>query len=162
MSMLSFRRGSMTEEYKKSCEDELDWNSVDQLHESTLQISNRCFEYKKLCVGLIGIIVAALLKFGGEKLSPTMLCLIPLIISIGFWVCDSTAYYYQKSNRAVMNRIMGELVSRNQITNRTISVIRPSWIQSFFNPSMALYYYILLVCFIGIIYDNADIFKHTY
>lgn len=35
------------QEYKKSCEDELDWVIVNQLHEATLQISKSCFEFKK-------------------------------------------------------------------------------------------------------------------
>ena len=42
-------------EYKKSCKDEIHWNKISQLHEATLQISNSCFEFKKLCVALIGM-----------------------------------------------------------------------------------------------------------
>lgn len=103
----------MTKEYKKSCRDELDWNAVEQLHESTLQISNSCFEFKKLCVGLIGIIVAALIKLGGSEIH-ILVFILPLIISIGFWICDSTAYYYQKKNRALMNKILNEVAVRNQ------------------------------------------------
>ena len=48
----------MSDEYKTSCEDELDWKDVDQLHQAILQISKSCFEYKKLCVGFFGIAIA--------------------------------------------------------------------------------------------------------
>ncbi|CRL59067.1 hypothetical protein [Proteus penneri] len=50
------------EEYKKSCEDELDWEIINQLHEATLQMSKSCFEFKKICVGLIGATLAILAK----------------------------------------------------------------------------------------------------
>lgn len=138
-----------TEEYKKSCRDELDWNRVDQLHESTLQISNSCFEFKKLCIGLIGIIAAASIKFGDEEIS-SFIFLISLIISIGFWTCDSTVYYYQKKNRSLMNKIMNDLAARNQVDGEALVAIVPKWKYSFFNTSMVLYYYIVIICLIGL------------
>ncbi|MGR5331777.1 hypothetical protein [Photobacterium damselae] len=139
----------MTKEYKKSCRDELDWNAVEQLHESTLQISNSCFEFKKLCVGLIGIIVAALIKLGGSEIH-ILVFILPLIISIGFWICDSTAYYYQKKNRALMNKILNEVAVRNQAGGGALPTNGPQWTQAFFNPSMALYYYISIISIVSI------------
>ena len=139
----------MTEEYKKSCRDELDWNAVEQLHESTLQISNSCFEFKKLCVGLIGIIVAALIKFGDNE-THILVFLLPLIISIGFWICDSTAYYYQKKNRSLMNKTLNGIAVRNQAIGDALPTDTPQWKQAFFNPSMALYYYISIACLVGL------------
>jgi hypothetical protein len=139
----------MTEEYKKSCRDELDWNAVEQLHESTLQISNSCFEFKKLCVGLIGIIVAALIKFGDNG-THILVFILPLIISIGFWICDSTAYYYQKKNRSLMNKTLNGIAARNQAIGDTLPTDTPQWKQALFNPSMALYYYISIACLIGL------------
>ncbi|MGF1878797.1 hypothetical protein L4D77_26375 [Photobacterium frigidiphilum] len=139
----------MTEEYKKGCRDELDWNAVEQLHESTLQISNSCFEFKKLCVGLIGIIVAALIKFGDNG-THILVFLLPLIISIGFWICDSTAYYYQKKNRSLMNKTLNGIATRNQAIGDALPTDAPRWKQAFFNPSMVLYYYISIACLIGL------------
>ncbi|MCD9467341.1 hypothetical protein [Photobacterium iliopiscarium] len=139
----------MTEEYKKSCRDELDWNAVEQLHESTLQISNSCFEFKKLCVGLIGIIVAALIKFDDNG-THILVFILPLIISIGFWICDSTAYYYQKKNRSLMNKTLNGIAARNQATGDALPTDTPQWKQALFNPSMALYYYISIACLIGL------------
>ncbi|WP_210464459.1 hypothetical protein [Vibrio crassostreae] len=139
----------MTEEYKKSCRDELDWSAVEQLHESTLQISKSCFEFKKLCVGLIGIIVAALIKFGDNG-THILVFLLPLIISIGFWICDSTAYYYQKKNRSLMNKTLNGIATRNQAIGDDLPTETPRWKLAFFNPSMALYYYISIACLIGL------------
>lgn len=143
----------MTEEYKKSCRDELDWNAVEQLHESTLQISNSCFEFKKLCVGLIGIIVAALIKFGDNG-THIWVFILPLIISIGFWICDSTAYYYQKKNRSLMNKTLNGIAARNQAIGDALPIDTPQWKQALFNPSMALYYYISIACLIGLLVQN--------
>ena len=59
----------MSDEYKTSCEDELDWKDVDQLHQAILQISKSCFEYKKLCVGFLGIAIALVVKFTENPLN---------------------------------------------------------------------------------------------
>ena len=56
-------------EYKRTCEDELDWVVVDQLHKATLQMSNNCFEFKKICVGLIGAVLAILVKLNDNQLT---------------------------------------------------------------------------------------------
>ena len=82
-------------EYKRSCEDELDWASVDQLHEATLQISKSCFEFKKICVGLIGAALAVLVKLTDNNLDHSYF-VIPLLICFGFWVADFSAYYFQR------------------------------------------------------------------
>ncbi len=45
------------QEYKRNAADEMDWVEVDQLHEATLKISQNCFEFKKLCVAVIGFLL---------------------------------------------------------------------------------------------------------
>ncbi|CAG37066.1 unknown protein [Desulfotalea psychrophila LSv54] len=84
-------------EYKKTCEDELDWACVDQLHEATLQISKSCFEFKKICVGLIGAALAILVKLTDNQLDHTYF-LIPLLICFGFWVADFFSILLSKKN----------------------------------------------------------------
>lgn len=74
-------------EYKRTCEDELDWSSVEQLHEATLQMSKSCFEFKKICVGLIGAALAVLVKLTDNELDHSYF-IIPLLICFGFWFLD--------------------------------------------------------------------------
>lgn len=139
-------KSDLRQEYKKCCEDEVDWASIEQLHEATLQISNQCFEYKKLCVGVIGVIVAALLKLG----SPAPLSIIAFVcavIGVGFWVCDATAYYYQRANRAKMSELVDEIKKRNSLSGTSVPPVENSRVGALFNRSMSLYFYTLLVCF---------------
>ncbi|EJK2108247.1 hypothetical protein RUK45_003400 [Vibrio cholerae] len=145
---------SKKEEYKRTCEDEIDWVNLEQLHEATLQISNQCSEYKKLCVSVIGVIVAALLKLG-EPASLSLISGVCVVISTGFWFGDSIAYYYQKSNREKMGKITDDIKRRNSIDVITVVKLQEhSWGRSFWNPSMSLYHYITVVCVIAVIYDN--------
>ncbi|GKW28446.1 hypothetical protein AB6D34_02040 [Pectobacterium brasiliense] len=127
-------------EYKKSCADELDFSSINQYHESTMQISNQCFEYKKLCVGALGIIIAAMLKIGPET-NPLLLSLTCLFITIGFWMCDTTAYYYQRVNRQKIYDIQTKISNRNFGENKAATQLENSWIAAIFNKSMILYMY---------------------
>ncbi|WP_131701682.1 hypothetical protein [Pectobacterium peruviense] len=129
-----------TSGYKKSCADELDFSSINQYHESTMQISNQCFEYKKLCVGALGIIIAAMLKIGPET-SLVQLSLTCLFITIGFWMCDTTAYYYQRVNRQKIHDIQKKISNRNSGQNEVATQLKNSWAVAIFNKSMILYIY---------------------
>lgn len=142
-----------THEYKKSLDDELDWSSLEQYHESTMQISNQCFEYKKLCVGALGIIIAAMLKLGQDA-TPLLLSLTCLFISVGFWMCDATAYYYQRVNRQRILDIQTKISNRNAGSANPSPVLPNSWGAAIFNRSMLLYIYcsiiFLLIMFVTI------------
>ena len=127
-------------EYKKSLDDELDWSSVEQYHESTMQISNQCFEYKKLCVGALGIIIAAMLKLGTDT-TPLLLSLTCLFISTGFWMCDTTAYYYQRVNRQKILNLQTKISNRNTGESIAPPILPNSWNAAIFNKSMMLYIY---------------------
>lgn len=129
----------MTEEYQKSCEDELELIEIQQLHESTLQISKSCFEFKKLCVGLIGAAIAVLVNLSGNEINHSLF-FIPLLICFGFWIADFTAYYYQRSTRAVMNGKLSSIAQRHSIDNFQRNNVSTNWFNSAFNLSMSLYY----------------------
>ena len=138
---------------KNKCADEIDRTAIEQIYESTLQISNQCFEYKKLCVTVLGVIVAALLKLG----DPTSFCVISIIglgVGVGFWLCDSIAYFYQKKNRSVMDRITRKIQDRNLVDNVDDPAEPVPWPKAFFNPSMTLYMYISVICITVLCYDN--------
>jgi hypothetical protein len=126
-------------EYKRSCEDELDWISVDQLHEATLQISKSCFEFKKICVGLIGAALAVLVKLTDNDLDHSYF-VIPLLICFGFWVADSSAYYFQRKTRSAMNKKLYAIAQRNSISHYPNGDLGVTWFGAAFNHSMALYF----------------------
>jgi len=129
-----------TPEYKKSLDDELDWSSAQQYHESTMQISNQCFEYKKLCVGALGLIITAMLKLG-HGTTPLLLSLTCLFISIGFWMCDATAYYYQRTNRQKILDLQTKISNRHTGDSNKSPALPNSWRAAIFNKSMLLYIY---------------------
>jgi hypothetical protein len=140
-------------EYKRCHEDELDWSLIEQLHEATLQISNQCFEYKKLCVGVIGIVIAALLKFGAPT-SWSSISYICAAVSFGFWLCDATAYYYQRANRQKINKLADQIKTRNSNIQEHFSKLENSWPGAFFNRSMSLYFYALILSFGIVLYEK--------
>ena len=132
-------------EYKRSCEDELDWASVDQLHEATLQISKSCFEFKKICVGLIG---AVLVKLTDNNLDHSYF-VIPLLICFGFWVADFSAYYFQRKTRSAMNQKLHAIAQRNSISNYPNKDLGVTWFSAAFNHSMTLYFALASLGIIG-------------
>lgn len=136
------------EEYKRTCEDELDWASVNQLHEATLQISKSCFEFKKICVGLIGAALAVLVKITDNQLDHSYFS-IPLLICFGFWVADFSAYYFQRKTRMAMNERLIAIAERNAISNYRAQHLTVSWRSAAFNHSMTLYYALAFLGLIG-------------
>lgn len=139
---------NMTEEYKRSCADEMDWAGVEQMHEATLQISKSCFEYKKICVGLIGAALAILVKLTDNHLDHSYF-LIPLLICFGFWIADFSAYYFQRKTRIAMNHKLAAIAERNSVSNYQSEDLSVTWLAAAFNHSMVLYYALALLGSIG-------------
>jgi hypothetical protein len=141
----------MDNEFKRSCEDELDWTTVEQLHEATLQISKSCFELKKLCIALIGIAITLV-----TKLAPTTsvrgYIALTILICLFFWIADTTAYYYQKSTRRIMSNTIKRIAQRNKIKNYPAEPIELSWRKSAINPSMSLYIILILFGLLALLY----------
>jgi hypothetical protein len=135
-------------EYKKSCKDEIHWNQITQLHEATLQISKSCFEFKKLCVGLIGVSMVVLGKLTGNDLDHSYF-VVPLFICLGFWIADFTAYYYQRITRKNMNKQVKLIAEGNELDDLEIKEIEVSWKMSAFNLSMSLYFVLAAFAVIG-------------
>ncbi len=137
----------MTEEYKRSCEDEIAWANIDQLHAATLQISQSCFEYKKLCVGFLAAAMTVIIKFTENSIDHSLF-LIPISIVFGFWLADSTAYFFQRATRKKMETEMSKIESRNQIENENKPYTSVSKFEALFNGSMTLYYVLFLISLI--------------
>ncbi|HHQ6632629.1 TPA: hypothetical protein ACSTL1_005275 [Serratia fonticola] len=136
------------EEYKRTCRDELDWVSVNQLHEATLQMSKSCFEFKKICVGLIGAALAVLVKLTDGRLEHSYF-LIPLLVCFGFWIADFSAYYFQRKTRIAMSKKLTAIAERNSIQDYQPENLTASWFSAAFNHSMSLYYALAVIGFGG-------------
>lgn len=124
---------------------------MNQLHESTLQISKSCFEFKKICVGLIGAVLAVLVKISGNQLNNSYF-FIPLLVCCGFWIADSSAYYFQRRNRIIMNEKLDAIADRNAIENYEPESLSVSLLGALFNYSMSLYYALAISGFSGLAY----------
>lgn len=138
----------MPNEYQRSCEDELDWKDVNQLHEAILQISKSCFEYKKLCVGFLGVAMAFMIKLTDTSIDHSLF-FVGLVISIGFWIADSTAYYYQRKVRSILDNRMRDIAKRNNYFPYNRTSTEASWWKAFFNTSMSLYYVLIFLALAG-------------
>ncbi len=136
------------QEYKRNAADEMDWAEVDQLHEATLKISQNCFEFKKLCVAVIGIAAVALGKLTSDTLDPSYF-VVPFLVAFGFWIADFTAYYYQRVTRKRMNIRLQAIASRNQLSTDNISIVNVSWSNAMFNLSMSLYFVLMSLSVVG-------------
>ena len=124
------------------------WKEIDQLHEAALQISKQCFEYKKLCVGLIGAACVLIVKFTGNDLDYSLF-VVGLLITLGFWIADANAYYFQRKVRNRMNHRMADIAKNNNLSNEG-TVTEVSWHVSLLNRSMTLYYVLVLLSLLGV------------
>lgn len=125
-------------EYKRTCHDELEWIDIEQLHAATLQSSKSCFEFKKMCVALIGAALALVANLTEKQLDQSYF-LIPLCICLGFWIADATAYYAQRSTRRTMDGKFRSIASRNGLNDYDRTDTTVSWWNAFTNSSMVLY-----------------------
>ena len=138
---------NISNEHKTSCEDELDWKDVDQLHQAILQISKSCFEYKKLCISFLGVSTALIVKFTENSLNHTVFVL-GLLICVGFWISDATGYYFQKKLRKRLDERMCSIAERNNYTPYERPPNEESTMKALFNGSMVFYYVLLMILFV--------------
>ena len=139
---------NMSNDYERTCEDELDWKDVDQLHQATLQISKSCFDYKKLCISFLGVSTAIIVKFTESSLNHTVFVL-GLLICVGFWISDATAYYFQRKLRIQLNDRMCAIAERNNCASYKRENIEASWLKALFNWSLVFYYVLMFLGVIG-------------
>ncbi|PWK04958.1 hypothetical protein C8D84_1311 [Psychrobacter immobilis] len=74
---------------------------------------------------------------------------VPLLICLGFWIADSTAYYYQRMTRKNMNKLFKLIAEGNELTDLEISEIEVNWKMSAFNLSMSLYFVLASFSILG-------------
>ncbi len=98
--------------YTKSLQDEIDWKIIDQLHNATLNFSNKSLEVKKLFVASISIVIPSILKITKESLDLSIFVTLYCLIVI-FWLLDSYTNYYQVKLRGKMDKKFEEILKRN-------------------------------------------------
>ena len=142
-------------EYKRTFEDEFDWNLLQQLHNVVLQISTFCFRTKQICLTVELGVIALLIKFTGNKLDRSVF-VGGLAIPLCFWFLDSVGYFYQLKLRGVMENIRERLLQRNseQIIQVAFQpIIEKNRVErkrtfivlnSFFNNSMLMYFILVI------------------
>ena len=87
-------------EYKRSFEDELDWNLLEQLDSVVLQMNGFSFRTKQLCLAIDIAVIGLLIKFTANEIDQSIF-VAGLVITAGFWVLDSISYYYPVEIRGV-------------------------------------------------------------
>lgn len=88
---------------------ELSKINLDQLHKAVLQMSNNCFEIKKLCATILVAAGTLVATFTRQRLDDSLFAG-GIVIVLFFWILDAQSYFYQEKLRARMKEIARELV----------------------------------------------------
>jgi hypothetical protein len=138
-------------------QNSFDKESISQLHAAVLQVSQACYDIKKLCATIIGTVVASGLGFAqvqpDVKISYPFL-LIGAMITLLFWVLDVQQYLLQKSLRSRMKDLADGIAQRSgskllvgsigmPVTSESKKLTRLK--QAAFNNSMVFYHLLTLM-----------------
>jgi uncharacterized membrane protein len=144
---------------EKTFQNSLDQSSINQLHAAVLQVSQTCYDIKKLCATIIGSFVAGVV--GLAQVQPDVrvdypFFLVGVAISFFFWFLDGQNYLLQKRMRLRMKELADNIAQRSGFMLLVDGVGMPIsskgkkpnlFIQSVFNSSM-IFYYLLASIFI--------------
>ena len=143
-------------EYKRTVEDELDWSLLDQLHAVVLQIGTFCFRTKQICLTVLAGVIGLIATFTDDKLNSSVF-IAGAVIPLSFWFLDAVAYYYQVKLRGVMDGIRERIRKRHAedilrgpnaeviANSRTERIVVLRLRDAFFNHSMWLYFFLLII-----------------
>lgn len=133
-------------------QDELDQDSITQLHEAVIELSKSCFELKKLCATVVGValtLIATLTK----ELDPAMFAGGGLLVAF-FWMADAQSYYYQDKLRGEIRVLQEAIAQRNGLTMPGGGAISSSRqkrgalqraVRALFNFSMLFYFGLIAI-----------------
>jgi len=143
---------------EKAFQNSLDQDSINQLHAAVLQVSQTCYDIKKLCATIVGSTVAGVI--GLAQVQPDVrigypFFLIGVVSSAFFWFLDGQNYLLQRKMRTRMKELADNIARRSGFmllfdgvgmpiitrTKQTNLVM-----QSAFNSSM-IFYYLLTAIF---------------
>lgn len=124
-------------------QDQIKLNDINELHNSVIELSKSSFEYKKLCITTVGIVLAFMFTkndFFNRSLSYVIPLCIILLITVTFHLCDSISFYYQRKNRFIQNILKEKLILNEEKTNTPIFKLKKT--KALFNSSMLMYFLI--------------------
>jgi hypothetical protein len=145
-------------------QDDLDQQSITQLHGVVLELSKNCFELKKLCATVVSTSLTLLAAFTAHRIDSVFFAGSAVIITF-FWMADAQSYFYQEKIRIRMKTLQESLLRRNAPNlivdgvGMPVSSARQSSstahrvFRSIFNWSMSFYYGLLVI-------DSAAILAH--
>jgi hypothetical protein len=137
-------------------QDDIDQQSITQLHDVVVELSKNCFELKKLCATVLGASMALIATLTVHRLDTAFFMGAVLVIAF-FWIADAQSYYYQEKIRIRMKQLQEGLIQRagsNVIVDgigMPVSAARESGgrfkriTHSAFNGSMTFYYGLLII-----------------
>ncbi|MCL0012137.1 hypothetical protein MKU80_013960, partial [Providencia rettgeri] len=124
-------------------QDQIKLNDINELHNSVIELSKSSFEYKKLCITTVGIVLAFMFTkndFFNRSLSYVIPLCIILLITVTFHLCDSISFYYQRKNRFIQNILKEKLILNEEKTNTPMFKLKKT--KALFNSSMLMYFLI--------------------
>ncbi|WP_017299077.1 hypothetical protein [Nodosilinea nodulosa] len=142
----------MNADKRNEFQNSLDRDSINQLHAALLQVSQTCYDIKKLCATIIGSVVAGVV--GLAQVQPDVrveysFFLIGAAISSFFWFLDGQNYLLQRKIRLRMKELANNIAERSGFVNLVDGIGMPIarrskqdnlLLQSAFNHSMVFYY----------------------
>jgi hypothetical protein len=146
-------------------QDELDQQSITQLHSVVLELSKNCFELKKLCATVVGSSLTLLAAFTAQRIDSVFFAGSAVII-VFFWMADAQSYFYQEKIRIYMKTLQGAMLARSPAilifdgVGMPVSAARQSSppvqrvFHSIFNWSMTFYFGLLAIDGIAILVYN--------
>ena len=137
-------------------QDDLDHQSITQLHDVVVELSKNCFELKKLCATVTSGLLTLLAAFTNHHIDSVFFTGSAIIIAF-FWMADAQSYYYQEKIRIRMTNLQTDMLRRNALglvfdgVGMPVSAIRQERrrperiLRSVFNWSMTFYYGLLAI-----------------
>jgi hypothetical protein len=137
-------------------QDQLDQQSVTQLHDVVVELSKNCFGLKKLCATVLGASMTLVAAFTMQRVDLAFFVGGAVVIAF-FWIADAQSYYYQEKIRIHMKTLQQAMMQRSGSNvlvdgvgmpvsaNRENSPRLKRIVHSIFNASMTFYYGLLVI-----------------
>ena len=93
-------------------QDELDQQSITQLHGVVIELSKSCFQLKKLCATVMGSSLTLIAAFTAKRIDFAFF-IGGAVIIVFFWMADAQSYYYQEKIRIRMKSLQEAVLRRS-------------------------------------------------
>lgn len=143
-------------------QDELDQQSITQLHTVVVELSKNCFELKKLCATVVGSSLTLLAAFTAQRIDAVFF-VGGAVIVVFFWMADAQSYFYQEKIRIRMKKLQDAMLQRSAANlifdgvGMPVSPARQSSqtpqrvFHAIFNWSMTFYFGLLVIDLVALL-----------